>query len=116
MQKIDCSKCPKQSTCCETGSWVDLEEAKKILNANIPGDGKFFEFEKDDSFPSGFRVGTSLGFGRCTFLDKDGLCEIHKVSWDLKPTLCREFPLEKGKPATYIDELCYFVKNQNKNK
>jgi Fe-S-cluster containining protein len=113
MESIDCNKCPRQCTCCETGAWVDLEEAKKILASGHKFPGSFFEFEKDETFPSGYRVGTSLAFGRCTFLTDDGLCSIHKVSYDLKPSLCKEFPLEKGKPAPFLDELCYFVKSKN---
>ena len=110
MQKIDCDKCPRQCTCCETGAWVDLEEAKKILVSGHKFPGMFFEFEKDPAFPSGFRVGTSLGDNPCTFLLPDGLCSIHKVSYDLKPTSCKEFPLERGKPSPDIQDLCYFVK------
>lgn len=113
MEKIDCNKCPRQCTCCETGAWIDLEEAKKILATGIEWQGRFYEFEKDDSFPSGYRVGTSLEDGRCTFLTDEGLCSIHMVSYDLKPTLCKEFPLEKGKPAPFLDELCYFMKSKD---
>jgi Fe-S-cluster containining protein len=113
MEKIDCNKCPRQCTCCETGAWVDLEEAKKILATGIKWRGRFFEFEKDDSYPSGYRVGTSLEDNPCTFLTEDGLCSIHQVSYDLKPALCKEFPLEKGKPAPFLDELCYIIKSKD---
>ena len=110
MEKIDCNKCPKQSTCCETGAWIDLEEAKKIILSGHNFPGRFFEFERDESFPSGWRVGTSLEDNPCTFLLPDGLCSIHKVSYDLKPSTCKEFPLENGKPAKFLDELCYLIK------
>jgi len=113
MEKIDCNKCPQQSTCCQTGVWVDLEEAKRILTSGHKFPGSFFEFEKDDSYPSGFRVGTSLGDNPCTFLTEDGLCSIHKISYDLKPASCKEFPLEHGKPAPYLDELCYLITKKN---
>ncbi|MDD5347285.1 MAG: YkgJ family cysteine cluster protein [Candidatus Omnitrophica bacterium] len=107
MKRIDCSKCKKGSACCKFGAWVDLEEAKKILSLNLKGD--FFHFEKDDDFPSGYKVGTSIEDEPCSFLTPDGLCAIHKVDYNLKPTHCKEFPYERGRLSDFADVLCLEV-------
>lgn len=114
MKKIDCIKCRKQHFCCTTGAWVDLEEAKKIVSLNLKG--MFYHLEKDKSFPSGYKVGTSYMDNCCTFLTPKGLCSIHEVSYDLKPTHCKEFPYEKGKLAQFADILCHVVKTKRKSK
>ena len=87
---INCLECKTQSDCCRFGAWIDLEEAKKIIQRGIKGD--FFNLEKDKDFPSGFRIGTSYEDEACSFLDPDGLCSIHKVGYHLKPWTCKEFP------------------------
>ncbi|MFH1442146.1 MAG: YkgJ family cysteine cluster protein [Candidatus Omnitrophota bacterium] len=115
MNKIDCDKCEKQHACCETGAWVDLEEAKKIMSLGIKG-GEFHQFEKDDDFPSGYCVATSYNSGPCTFLTPEGLCEIHKIGYNLKPYYCKEFPYENGKIAYFAKELCLEYKKIRKNK
>lgn len=70
MKKINCEKCKEQHSCCDFGAWVDLEEAKKILALGLKGD--FYHLEKDDSYPSGYRVGTSYEDNRCSFLPRTG--------------------------------------------
>ncbi len=114
MTRIDCSKCGKQSTCCDFGAWVDLEEAKKIVGLGLKGD--FFHLEKDDTFPSGYKVGTSYEDEHCTFLTPKGRCSIHEVDYDLKPTHCKEFPYEDGEIAHLADVLCPAVKSKMKAK
>ncbi len=104
IKKIDCSKCIDGKSCCQSGAWVDLEEAKRILALKLKG--KFYHFEKDKDFPSGYRVGTSYGCDPCSFLTEDGLCSVHKIDYGLKPTYCKEFPYEDGKIAPYANELC----------
>ncbi len=104
IKKIDCNKCPDMKFCCQTGAWVDLEEAKKILELKLPG--KFYEFKKDKDYPSGYRIGTSVGYNACSFLNPEGLCSIHIVDYNLKPSHCKEFPYEKGKIAPFTGELC----------
>jgi len=111
MENIDCAKCKKQDYCCNTGAWVDLEEAKKILSLGLGGN--FHHLEKDDDFPSGYKVGTSVGYEPCTFLTKDGLCAIHKVDYNLKPVHCREFPYEEGKLSPLVSELCLMAMQKN---
>jgi Fe-S-cluster containining protein len=108
MKRIDCSKCKRGSECCKFGAWVDLEEAKKILALRLKGD--FYHFEKDKDFPSGYKVGTSYEDNPCSFLTSDGLCAIHKVDYNLKPTHCKEFPYEKGRLSDFADVLCIEVK------
>ncbi len=114
MEKIDCLKCKQQHVCCDFGAWVDLEEAKKILSLGLKGD--FFHLEKDDDYPSGYRVGTSYEDNRCSFLTPDGLCSIHKIDYNLKPDHCKEFPYENGKLAPIADMLCSVVKSEKKKK
>ncbi len=103
-KNIDCIKCNSQADCCRLGAWIDLEEAKKILDLGIKGD--FFHLEIDKDFPSGYRVGTSYEDEPCSFLDSDGLCSIHKVSYHHKPNTCKDFPYEDNKLSTFVDVLC----------
>lgn len=112
--KIDCLKCKSQADCCRIGAWIDLEEAKKILELGLKGD--FFHLEKDRDFPSGYRVGTSIEDEPCSFLDPDGLCSVHKADYSFKPKTCIEFPYEKDKLSDYADVLCTMHKSRAKNK
>ena len=114
MKNIDCNKCTRMSHCCSTGAWVDLEEAKKILKLGLGGE--FYHLERDGDFPSGYKIGTSIGYNACTFLTKKGLCSVHIADYGLKPKMCIEFPLEKGKPAPYLDELCIMYMEQKKRR
>lgn len=114
MEAIDCLKCREQHACCGFGVWVDLEEAKKILSLGLKGD--FYHLEKDENYPSGYRVGTSYEDNPCSFLTPAGLCAIHQVDYALKPLHCKEFPYEKGKLAPIADLLCAVVKSKKKTK
>lgn len=111
--KIDCRKCKTQEECCQTGAWLDLEEAKKILKLKIKG-GDFFHLEKDDSYPSGYATSTSVGYNPCSFLTSDGLCSIHKIDYELKPSHCKGFPYENGKLSPVAKHLCIAVKPKRK--
>jgi len=113
--KIECHECKTQAKCCRLGAWVDLGEAKKIIALGIKG-GDFFHLEKDDDYPSGYRVGTSVEDEPCTFITRDGLCAIHKINYNLKPTHCKEFPYEKGKLSSIARYLCVAVKSRSKKK
>jgi Fe-S-cluster containining protein len=114
MRKIDCLKCKQQNSCCDFGAWVDLEEAKKILSLGLKGD--FYHLEKDQDFPSGYRVGTSYEDNRCSFLTPEGLCSIHKVDYNLKPAHCKEFPYENKTLSPFVDLLCHAFKPKSKTK
>lgn len=114
MKKIDCRKCSDMSHCCSTGSWVDLEEAKKILGLGLKGE--FYHLEKDPDYPSGYRIGTCIGCSPCTFLTPDGLCSIHIADYSLKPATCKEFPYEKGKFSPFVSALCIMHKKDKKKK
>ena len=107
---IDCLQCKNQSDCCRLGAWIDLEEAKKIISLGIKGD--FFHLEKDEDFPSGYKVGTSYEDEECAFLDPDGLCRIHKVDYAFKPVTCKEFPYEDNKVAPIARVLCTVHKSR----
>jgi hypothetical protein len=102
---IHCHKCKTQSYCCKYGAWIDLEEAKKILGLKLKK-GDFFHLEKSREFPSGYCVGTSYEDEQCSFLDKDGLCLIHKVDYTFKPVTCKEFPYENNELSDFADVLC----------
>jgi len=111
MKKIDCSKCPQMHHCCQEGVSMDLEEAKKILALGLSGELHHFEPDKD--FASGYRVDSSHGTDPCTFLDSDGLCSIHKLDYQLKPTPCKEFPHdEKKKFSSDAKYLCLLFKQR----
>lgn len=104
-KKIDCQKCVhKGFSCCRYGTWVDLEEAKKITELDLFG--SFEDIEVDTEYPSGFKIATKIENGACSFLDKDGLCSIHKVNYELKPHYCKEFPLRDGKFFENAKHLC----------
>jgi len=113
---VECHKCNTQHHCCQLGAWIDLEEAKKILELKIKG-GDFFHLEKDDSYPSGYRIGTSYEDEPCTFMTKDGLCSIHKIDYSLKPVTCIEFPYENGRLSSFARYICVIAKkNYEKRK
>lgn len=114
MKDVDCPKCRQKNACCSFGAWVDLEEAKKILSLGLKGD--FYHLEKDKSFPSGYKVGTSCEDDPCSFLTPEGLCAIHKVDYNLKPVHCREFPYEGGKISPIASVLCPSIKSKTKLK
>ncbi|MDD5155060.1 MAG: YkgJ family cysteine cluster protein [Candidatus Omnitrophica bacterium] len=114
-EAVECRECKTQAECCRLGAWVDLEEAKKILELGIKG-GDFFHLEKDEDYPSGYRVGTSIEDEPCTFVTRDGLCAIHKINYDLKPAHCKEFPYEKDKLSPIAKYLCVVVKARRKKK
>ncbi|MFH0856081.1 MAG: hypothetical protein V1869_06230 [Candidatus Omnitrophota bacterium] len=115
MEKVNCQNCSQQHACCNFGVWVDLDEAKKILSLGLKG-GDFYHLEKDDDYPSGYRVGTGVEDERCSFLTSKGLCAIHKVDYNLKPAHCKEFPYEGGKLSPLADVLCLEVKSRKKSK
>lgn len=112
---IDCRKCKTQADCCQLGAWIDLEEAKKILTLKLKK-GDFFHLEEDKAFPSGYKVGTSYEDEKCTFLDPDGLCSIHKIDYAFKPVTCKEFPYEDGKLSSFAEVLCTPYKAKIKKK
>lgn len=111
---LDCGECKTQADCCNFGAWADLEEAKIISSLKLKGE--FFQLEADKDFPSGFRIGTSYDEGRCTFLDSDGLCSIHKIDYNLKPQSCKEFPYENNKISPFAGQLCTLYKRKKKGK
>ena len=114
-KEVSCHKCRSKVKCCRLGAWVDLDNAKKILELKIKG-GDFFHLEKDESYPSGYRVGTSIEDEKCTFITRDGLCAIHKIDYSLKPAHCKEFPYEDGKISPLAKYLCVDMRKKRKKK
>ena len=114
MKVASCLDCQSQADCCRLGAWIDLKEAKQIISLGIKGD--FFHLEKDDNFPSGYKVGTSYEDDPCSFLRSDGLCSIHKVDYKFKPQSCKEFPYEDNKVSSFAKILCTPYKSKIKNR
>lgn len=112
MKEINCLECPKQKNCCQEGAWVDLSEARKISSLRLPG--RFYHLRKDKRFPSGYKVATNYTNNYCTFLTDDGLCSIHKIDYDLKPTYCKQFPYEDGKLSPFAKYFCLLIKPRRK--
>jgi Fe-S-cluster containining protein len=118
--KFQCN-CPGE--CCYYGVYTDRKEYETILSikdkiiANMDETqstnvSKWFEpEEKDEDFESGIAVGTEVINGKCTFLDKNGLCTLQKIAmdegefkWKYKPTYCILFPLTTFEGALTIDD------------
>ena len=114
---INCHTCTRPEECCLTGTWVDLDEAKKILTLKIKG-GDFFHLKRssDPAFPSGYKTSTSKGLTPCTFLSKAGRCIIHIKNYSFKPVICKEFPYENGRLSPHVKYICTQGKPQNKTK
>lgn len=112
--------CPGE--CCYYGVYTDYKEYESILSikdkiiANMDETqskdiNTWFESpEKDDDFESGIAVGTEVINGKCTFLDKNGLCTLQKIAmqegefkWKHKPVYCILFPLTTFEGALTID-------------
>lgn len=109
--------------CCNYGVFTDLHECEHILsikNKIIPlmddtqskNPEEWFEPpEEDEDFESGVAVGTEIINGKCSFLDKDGLCTLQKLAnaeglhkWAHKPIYCVLFPLTIYEGALTIDD------------
>jgi len=118
--KFNC-KCGGE--CCNYGVYTDLKEHEYIISIKdkiIPlldetqskDIDKWFEApEEDEDFDSGVAVGTEIINGKCTFLDKNGLCTLQKLSmiegehkWKYKPIYCVLFPLTIFEGALTIDD------------
>lgn len=127
--------CRCSGECCNYGVYTDSKEAENILSIKdklIPlldesqskNISEWFEApEKDDDFESGIAVGTQIINGKCTFLDKSGLCTLQKLAllegehkWKYKPLYCYLFPLTIFEGALTIDnEHIDRLKTCNKN-
>lgn len=115
--------CMCSGECCHYGVYTDLEEYELIMTLKdklIPlfdetqatDSGKWFEApEEDEDFQSGIAVGTEIINGKCTFLDKNGLCTLQKLAnleggykWKYKPLYCILFPLTIYENTLTIDD------------
>ena len=104
--------CNCSGECCHYGVYTDLKEHEKILQIkdkllplfdetqNKELDKWFEPPEEDEDFESGVAVGTEVINGKCTFLDKNGLCTLQRLAyleevnkWKYKPMYCILFPL-----------------------
>ncbi|HPI38481.1 MAG TPA: DUF3109 family protein [Ignavibacteriaceae bacterium] len=115
--------CKCNGECCNYGVYTDLKENEMILSIKdkiIPlmdetqckDVEKWFENpEEDEDFESGVAVGTEIINGKCTFLDKEGLCVLQRLAlkenlhkWHYKPQYCILFPLTIYEGALTIDD------------
>lgn len=115
--------CICNGECCNYGVYTDLKEYDMIMNIKdkvIPlmdetqekNIEKWFEQpEEDDDFDSGVAVGTEIINGKCTFLDRDGLCVLQRLAinegrnkWHYKPLYCILFPLTVYQGSLTIDD------------
>ena len=114
-------KCPGE--CCYYGVYTDFKEYETILSIKDKIIANMDETqskdvrnglkpeEKDEDFESGIAVGTEIINGKCTFLDKNGLCTLQKIAmvegeykWKYKPIYCILFPLTIFEGALTIDD------------
>jgi len=115
--------CKCAGECCHYGVYADLKEYEYIMSIKdkiIPLldesqtkdiNSWFEEPEDDDDFDSGVAVGTEIINGKCTFLDKNGLCTLQKLAmmdgehkWKYKPIYCILFPLTVFEGSLTIDD------------
>ena len=115
--------CKCAGECCNYGVYMDLKERDMILEiknkilplldeTQSPDTKVWFEPpEIDEDFSSGVAVGTEIINGKCTFLDKNGLCTLQKLAinegeekWKYKPMYCILFPLTIFEGALTIDD------------
>jgi Fe-S-cluster containining protein len=127
--------CKCNGECCYYGVYTDSKEYENILSIkdeliplfdetqNCDIDSWFEPPEKDEDFESGVAVGTEVYKGKCTFLDKDGLCTLQKLAnlngefkWKYKPIYCVLFPFTVYENMLTIDdEHIDRLKHCNKN-
>jgi len=129
--------CKCNGECCNYGVYTDLKEQQTIISLKdkiiLMFDetqtcdlDKWFEPpEEDEDFESGVAVGTEVNNGKCTFLDKDGLCTLQKYAmnngefkWKYKPLYCILFPFTVYENTftiddEHIDRLTHCNKNQS---
>jgi len=115
--------CRCNGECCYYGVYTDKAEHETILSLKdklIPLMDEtqsknisewFEEPQEDDDFDSGIAVGTQVINGKCTFLDKDGLCVIQSLAinegkhpWDYKPLYCYLFPITIFEKTLTLDD------------
>ncbi|HKB86824.1 MAG TPA: DUF3109 family protein [Ignavibacteriaceae bacterium] len=115
--------CRCSGECCYYGVYTDLKEHELIMSlkdkliplfdeTQVTNTKKWFEApEVDEDFESGMAVGTEVINGKCTFLDKNGLCSLQKLAniegeykWKYKPLYCILFPLTIYENTLTIDD------------
>lgn len=115
--------CKCNGECCNYGVFTDSKEAEGIISIRdkvIPLMDEtqskdyrtwFEPPEEDEDFESGVAVGTEIINGKCSFLDKNGLCTLQKLAilegkhqWEYKPLYCILFPLVIFEGAMTIDD------------
>lgn len=115
--------CECTGECCHYGVYTDKLEHDKIIDTTkklLPlmdesqekDKSRWFESpEADSDFESGIAIGTEVINGKCSFLDKEGLCVLQKLAliegthkWKYKPIYCVLFPFTTFEGALTIDD------------
>ncbi|MBU2540982.1 MAG: YkgJ family cysteine cluster protein [Candidatus Omnitrophica bacterium] len=110
----ECNGC-RSGACCTDGVELSKQEMARIqaFNPNLKKPW-FRKTPKIHESAPGFEYETRIRQGRCVFLSSDRLCAIYPV----RPSNCREFPLEDGEIAEFYKLLCdkapKFINSKNK--
>ncbi|UCF20154.1 MAG: hypothetical protein JSU87_01735 [Gemmatimonadota bacterium] len=113
--------------CCRHGVYISLPDRDRILeyaaavvevmDDTQPTDtGLWFEDEthEDEDFEGGVCIGTATYDGKCSFLNREGLCVLQLLEPSLelpggerlKPFYCRLFPVTTGYGRLEFDDMC----------
>ncbi len=99
------TECPDccSGSCCQDGVELSKEEIRQIVALSPKVNKPWFKKADKKCNPEpGFEYETILVNNTCIFQDKDKRCVVYPV----RPSHCREFPLEDGKLAQYYGYLC----------
>ncbi len=97
-----CKECPVGS-CCYEGVDLSPQELRRIIRFQPAVKKPWFRLiEASESSQKGYPFSTIIRDGTCVFQDKNNRCHIYPV----RPSFCREFPLEGKKVAPFYKRLC----------
>ncbi len=97
-----CKIC-KVGSCCYEGAELTKQEMKKIIHYNPRIPKPWFRLVRNHEEPDGIHLFSTIERnGTCIFQDKDNRCLIY----DVRPRICRHFPMEDGRKALYCERLC----------
>lgn len=99
------TECPGccSGSCCKEGVELSKDEIKAIIFFNPAVKKPWFrKVDKLCNPEAGSEYETVLRSGTCVFQAKDKRCIVYPV----RPSYCRQFPLEDGKLAPFYEPLC----------
>ncbi len=113
--------------CCRHGVYISLPDRDRILqyaaavvevmDETQPTDTDLWfedETHEDEDFEGSECIGTATYKGKCSFLNREGLCVLQLLEPSLelprderlKPFYCRLFPLTTGEGRLEFDDMC----------